>query len=222
MTETERMSERERRKAEAREAQAMLDSLEPGSDQAAKLIDSASRKGIKLRVRHTLVDRAAIESLTDGLRRDYERHQSELAEQRRKKLLRVGAALGIAMLVAAAVVVLSGLYVRSARAPEAGASTGSEQPRAAKERIGVETAAPANPAPAMTSGVVQATPQRVRPEATPPRALPVPLGPTPAEPSATPAPKAAEPLSPAAPEAADPSPKPAPSNKIEPYFGATP
>lgn len=214
----ERASERERRKAEAREAQALLDALEPGSDQAAKLIESAARKGIKLQVRHTLVDRAAIDSLADGLRRDYERHQAELAAERRAKLLRIGAALGVAMLVAAAVVVLSGLYVRPARAPEASLGAGTEPPSAAPPSalaagaIGAEAQSPRAAGPGDTAPPPAHGAAKAARELCPAPSEGVPAPP----PVATPA-KTAEPTPPA-----DASPKPAPTPKIEPYFGATP
>lgn len=213
MGENDRESERERRKAEAREAQAMLDSLEPGSDQAAKLIESASRKGIKLRVRHTLVDRAAIESLADGLRRDYERHQAELAEQRRRKLLRIGAATGVAMIVAAAVVVLSGLFMRPSSAPTPSVALEAEPPANAPPAALGDTAAPRVPAePPPLESPPPSAPTKPTPEHCP--APPSAAAPAQAAP---PTPKPTEPAAPA-----DPSPKPASSNKIEPYFGATP
>lgn len=215
LRERERASERERRKVEAREAQAMLDALEPGSDQAAKLIESAARKGIKLQVRHTLVDRTAIDSLADGLRRDYERHQAELAAERRAKLLRIGAALGVAMLVAAAVVVLSGLYMRPSRTPEANPTAGAEPPAAVALDAQAAGAAAAVPPPPRATDPAAAAPPPAQGAAKSPRELcPAPSEPGPAPP---PAAKTAEPQPPA-----DASPKPAPSPKIEPYFGATP
>jgi hypothetical protein len=214
MGENDRASEREKRKAEAREAQAMLDSLEPGSDQAAKLIESASRKGIKLRVRHTLVDRTAIESLADGLRRDYEQHQAELREQRRSKLLRVGAALGVAMLVAAAVVVLSGLFMRPSSAPTPSAALDPEARADAAPRARGVTAAPRAPA---ETPPLESPPPRAAAKPAPEQCPAPPSAAAPPQ-TAPPTPKTAEPTRPSA----DPSPKPAPSNKIEPYFGATP
>jgi hypothetical protein len=191
----------------------MLDSLEPGSDQAAKLLESASRKGIKLRVRHTLVDRTAIESLADGLRRDYERHQAELAEQRRKKLLGLGAALGVAMIVAAAVVVLSGLFMRPSSTPTPSAALEAKEPADAPPAALEDTAAPRAPA---ETRPVDPAPTRL---STKPATEQCPAPPSAAAPTqvAPLTPKTAEPA-----PAAAPSPKPASSNKIEPYFGATP
>lgn len=218
MGERERASERERRKVEAREAQAMLDALEPGSDQAAKLIESAARKGIKLQVRHTLVDRTAIDSLADGLRRDYERHQAELAAERGAKLLRIGAALGVAMIVAAAVVVLSGLYMRPSRAPEVSTTAKAEPSAAEALDAHVVGLAAAVTSPTRTTGPADASPPPVQGAAKAARELcPAPSEPAPAPPSVAPGAKTAEPQPPA-----DASPKPAPSPKIEPYFGATP
>ena len=79
---------------------------------------------------HGVFDRTAIESLADGLRRDYEQHQAELAEHRRRKLLRIGVALGVAMLVAAAVVVVSGLYMGRPNAPAPSAASEPAELRA--------------------------------------------------------------------------------------------
>jgi hypothetical protein len=117
------VAERARRALEIREAQALLDSLEPGSDQATKLLESAARKGIKLRVRHTLVDRTAIDALAEGLARDYARDAAAAASARRKKALALAGTLALAVIVAAAVVVASKRWLAPAASTHAPTTT---------------------------------------------------------------------------------------------------
>jgi hypothetical protein len=122
------------------------------------------------------------------------------------------------MLVAAAVVVLSGLYVRSARAPEAGTATEAELLRATQKQAGAEIVPPAPSMAERPAGTIEAPPQLTQATSKPAREhCPAPVDTMPAAAPAAPHPDSVEPA-----VDADPSPKPAPSNKIEPYFGATP